>query len=41
MASEESSVKPTDKAKFKGYVKKFTIYKFVLHMLFFDALLDP
>ena len=41
MASEESSVKPADKAKFKGYLKTLTSYKFVLHMLFFDALLDP
>ena len=41
MASEESSVKPAHKAKFKGYVKTLTSYKFVLHMLLFDALLDP
>ena len=30
-----------DKIKFKGYRTKLTSYKFVLHMLFFDALLDP
>ena len=41
MASEESSVKPADKAKFKSYWTRLTSYKFVLHMLFFDALLDP
>lgn len=41
MASEESSVKPVDKAKFKSYWTRLTSYKFVLHMLFFDALLDP
>ena len=41
MASEESSVKPVDKAKFKAYWTRLTSYKFVLHMLFFDALLDP
>ena len=40
MVSEESSVKPADKAKFKGYLKTLTSYKFVLYMLFFDALLD-
>ena len=41
MASEESSVKAVDKIKFKGYWTKLTSYKFILHMLFFDALLDP
>jgi len=41
MASGESSVKPVDKIKFKGYLTKLTSYKFVLYMLFFDALLDP
>ena len=41
MESEESSVKPVDKAKFKSYWTRLTSYKFVLHMLFFDALLDP
>ncbi len=41
MASGESSVKPVDKIKFKGYLTKFTSYKCVLYMLFFDALLDP
>ena len=41
MASMESSVKPVDKAKFKSYWTRLTSYKFVLHMLFFDALLDP
>ena len=41
MASEESSLKPVDKAKFKAYWTRLTSYKFVLHMLFFDALLDP
>ncbi len=41
MASEESSLKPVDKARFKGYLKKLTSFKFVLHMLFFEALLNP
>ena len=41
MASEESSVKAADKARFKGYLTKLTSFKFVLHMLFFEALLNP
>ena len=41
MASEESSLKSVEKAKFKAYWTRLTSYKFVLHMLFFDALLDP
>ena len=41
MASEESSLKPVDKVKFKNYWTKLTSYKFVIYMLFFDALLDP
>ena len=41
VASEKSSLKSVDKAKFKAYWTRLTSYKFVLHMLFFDALLDP
>ena len=37
----ESSVKPADKARFKSYLKKLTSFKFVLHMLFFNVLLNP
>ena len=37
----ESSVKPADNAQFKSYLKKLTNFKFVLHMLFFNALLNP
>ena len=37
----EPSVKPADKARFKSYLKKLTSFKFVLHMLFFNALLNP
>ena len=39
-ATEQSSLKPVDKVKFKSYWTKLTSYKFVVHMLFFDALLD-
>ena len=41
MASEESTNRPTDKVRFKSYLKKLTSFKFVLHMLFFDSLLNP
>ena len=41
MASEGSSLKAVDKVKFKGYWKKLTSFNFVLHMLFFDALINP
>ena len=41
MASEESSAKPVDKARCKGYLKKLASFKFVLHMLFFEAVLNP
>ena len=41
MASEESSIKAADKAQFKAYLTKLTSFKFVLHMLFFEALLNP
>ena len=41
MALEEYHTKPTDKICFKGYLKKLTSFKFVLHMLFFDSLLNP
>ena len=40
MTSIESTVKPENKAKFKGYLTRLTSYKFALHMLFFDALLE-
>ena len=41
MTSIESTVKPENKAKFKGYLTRLASYKFALHMLFFDALLEP
>ena len=41
MTSIESTVKPENKAKFKDYLTRLTSYKFALHMLFFDALLEP
>ena len=31
----------SDATKLKGYLKKLTSFKFVLHMLFFDSLLKP
>ena len=31
----------SDAAKFKGYLRKLTSFKFILHMLFFDILLKP
>ena len=37
----DSRVKPADQVKFKSYAKKFSSFKFVLHMLFFEALLNP
>ena len=37
----DSRVKPTDQVKFKAYLTKLTSFKFVLHMLFFNALLNP
>ena len=36
----DSRVKPADQVKFKAYLKKLTSFKFVLHLLFFDALLN-
>ena len=41
MASTESFVKPVDKARLKSYWTRLTSYKFVLYMLFYDALHDP
>ena len=41
MVSEESSVKAADKERFKSYLTKLTSFKFVLHILFFEALLNP
>ena len=37
----DSRVKPAYQVKFKAYLKKLTSFKFVLHLLFFDALLNP
>ena len=37
----DSKVKPADQARFKSYLKKLTSFKFVVHMLFFEALLNP
>ena len=37
----DSKVKPADQARFKSYLKKLTSFKFVIHMLFFEALLNP
>ena len=37
----DSKVKPADQAWFKSYLKKLTSFKFVVHMLFFEALLNP
>ena len=39
MASENSSLKSSDKARFKAYYKKLTSFRFVLHLLFFEQLL--
>ena len=36
----DSRVKPADQVKFKNYAKKLSSFKFVLHMLFFEALLS-
>ena len=36
----DSRVKPADQVKFKNYAKKFSSFLFVLHMLFFEALLN-
>ena len=37
----DSRVKPTDQARFTSYLRKLCSFKFVLHMLFFEALLNP
>ena len=37
----DSRVKPSDQAKFTNYAKKHSNFEFVLHMLFFEALLSP
>ena len=37
----DSRVKPADQARFRNFLKKLTSFKFVLHMLFFEALLNP
>ena len=41
MSSDESNLKPVDKIRFSGYVKKLTSFKFVLHTLFYKCLLNP
>ena len=41
MSSDESNLKPVDKIRFSGYVKKLTSFKFVLHTLFYECLLNP
>ena len=37
----DSRVKPSDQARFTSYAKKLSSFKFVLHMLFFEALSNP
>ena len=41
MCSDQSSVKPVDKIKFRTYLNKLTSFKFILHSLFYEALLNP
>eukprot|EP00731_Ephydatia_muelleri_P037641 Em0527g1a len=41
MSSDKSNLKPVDKIRFSGYVKKLTSFKFVLHTLFYKCLLNP
>lgn len=41
MSSADSTAKAIDKIRFGGYLKQLTSFKFVLNMLFFEALLNP
>lgn len=41
LASDPATAASTDKAKVKGYIKKMKSTSFVLHLIFFEAILNP